>query len=164
MPTRDFLREVSKIKNHTLYKIYYWSECVYLGRTNQPIADRLRGHFFKKPMHKVIDIKQVTKIEICNLKTEADMFIYEIYYINKLKPAFNRDDKSFDEITITLPEIEFKEYTPPKMETWKKKIIGNEEVDKQQRKRQHEIFLQKCEARRNLKGEAYTQWLEDHGL
>jgi len=148
---------------HTLYKIYYGETLVYLGRTNQPIDRRLHGHFFKKPMHKVIDIKNVTKIETCNFKTEADMYIYEIYLINKLKPLFNRDDKAFDEVTVLLPEVDFEEHTPKLMESWKNKILKAEQDAKRQRQIEIEHFEAKREARKTLKGEAYYQWLEDNG-
>jgi hypothetical protein len=154
---------VFKIPTHILYKIYYGSDCVYLGRTNQPIANRLRGHFFKKPMHKVIEISKVTKIEICNLKTEADMYIYEIYYINKLKPTFNRDDKSFDEITVILPELEWKEYNPPRMKVWIQKVVEIDEADRIKKQKEKERFNKKQEARKSLKGEAYYEWLEANG-
>jgi len=125
--SRDLEGNVRIIEKFTLYKIYYCDNLVYLGRTKQPIATRLRGHFFKKPMHKVIDIAQVSRIEICNCKTQADMFLYEIYYINKLKPLLNCDDKSKDELTVYLPELGFEEYTPPKMTIWKEQIL---EIDK----------------------------------
>lgn len=49
------------IPSPKLYKIYYDDVLVYLGRTKQPLQTRLRGHFFKKPMHRVIDIQQVSR-------------------------------------------------------------------------------------------------------
>ena len=81
---------------HYLYKIYYENGTdnvlVYLGRTNQKLKNRLRCHFFKKPIVRVLDLKQVSKIEYAEFYTEADMFLYEIYYINKFKPPLNVDD------------------------------------------------------------------------
>ena len=111
-----------------LYKIYYeipgqnHNLLVYLGRTKQPLQDRLRGHFFKKPMHRVIDINLVARIEYAEFKTVADMYLYEIYYINRLKPSLNVDDLARDEITVTLPEIEFVEYDCPLLEKWRAEI------------------------------------------
>ena len=35
------------MRKHILYKLYYGEYCVYLGRTEQPISNRLRGHFFQ---------------------------------------------------------------------------------------------------------------------
>lgn len=112
---------------YILYKIFYNSPAgefiAYLGRTKQRINSRLRGHFKRLPMHKLIDIFSVSHIEIAECKTEADMFLYEIYYINKYKPALNKDDKSKEELTIVLPELDFKTLHNEKiMEKWKQEI------------------------------------------
>ena len=109
-----------------LYKIYYGDVLVYLGRTNQPLQTRLHGHFFKKPMHRVLDINMVTKIEYAEFSTVADMYLYEIYYINRLKPSLNVDDRARDEITVTLPEVPFKQFDCPLMDKWKKEIAERE--------------------------------------
>lgn len=111
-----------KIQGHILYKIYYGDNLAYLGRTNQPLQNRIRGHLFKKPMHRTIDINQVSKIEYAIFLTEADMNLYEIYLINKLKPILNVDDKVRDELTITLPDVEFKRYDCHLWDKWKEEI------------------------------------------
>lgn len=112
-----------KEKKYVLYKIFYSGAdgdfVAYLGRTKQPINARLRGHFYKLPMHKLIDIFSVSRIELAECKSEADMFLYEIYYINKFKPALNRDDKAADDLTISLPELEFRPYECKLLEKWK---------------------------------------------
>lgn len=112
---------------HVLYKIYYHDNTggeflAYIGRTNQPLQNRLRGHFFKKPMHRVINIFNVSKIEYAEFKTVADMYLYEIYYINLLKPPLNKDDKAKDVLTVSLPSVKFTEYIPPLMKKWKAEI------------------------------------------
>ena len=112
---------------YILYKIFYNSPdgefIAYLGRTKQRINSRLRGHFKQLPMHKLIDIFSVSHIEIAECKTEADMFLYEIYYINKYKPPLNRDDKSKEELTIVLTELDFKTlHNEEIMEKWKQEI------------------------------------------
>lgn len=123
-----------------LYKIYYDDVLVYLGRTNQPLQTRLRGHFFKKPMHRVIDINQVTRIEFAEFPTEADMYLYEIYYINLLKPSLNVDDRARDDITVRLPEVEFIPYDCPLFEHWKEEInSNNNDFQKLLDEWQHEI-------------------------
>jgi hypothetical protein len=111
------------IKGFILYKIYYNFGLVYLGRTKQPLKSRLRGHFFKLPMHKLIDINRVTKIEYASCNSEADMFLYEIYYINKFKPALNRDDKARDELSIIIDDLEFKEFDCNLMDKWKTSLV-----------------------------------------
>ena len=37
-------------------------------------------------------------VEYALCETEADMFVYEVYYINRFKPALNKDDKAKDEL------------------------------------------------------------------
>jgi len=61
---------------HTLYKIFYGNTLVYLGRTNQPLQNRLRGHFFKKPMHRCIDIELVTRIEYAEFEMPKSNYDY----------------------------------------------------------------------------------------
>lgn len=118
---------------YLLYKVFYKSPegefVAYLGRTKQRINARLRGHFKQLPMHKLIDIFQVSHIETAECKTEADMFLYEIYYINKFKPALNKDDKSKEELTIELPELDFKTlHNEEIMEKWKREMQREKEV------------------------------------
>ena len=117
---------------YVLYKIFYSSPdgefIAYLGRTKQPINSRLRGHFKQLPMHKLIDIFSVSHIEISECKTEADMFLYEIYYINKYKPTLNKDDKSKEELTIVLPELEFETLHNEKlMQKWKRQLKAEQD-------------------------------------
>ena len=117
---------MSASKTHTLYKIYYGDILVYLGRTNQPLQTRLRGHFFKKPVHRTIDINQVSRIEYAEFPTEADMFLYEIYLINLLKPPLNVDDRAQDNLTVSLPKTEFKEFECSLMSKWKSELKAQE--------------------------------------
>lgn len=113
---------------HTLYKIFYGNTLVYLGRTNQPLQNRLRGHFFKKPMHRCIDIELVTRIEYAEFETQADMNLYEIYYILTLKPPLNVDDKTKDFPTVTLPDVEWHEFTTHLMPKWLDEIRRQKEI------------------------------------
>ena len=114
-------------------------------------------------MHKVIDIKFVTKVEICTLKTEADMYLYEIYYINTLKPTLNRDDKANDGLSVILPELEWKEYNPPRMAIWLKDIVEKEEAERVCWQEQNKRLDERQKARRELKGDAYHDWLDANG-
>lgn len=77
---------------------------------------------FAKPMHRAIDIHNVTKIEYTMLSTEADMNLYEIYFINLYKPPLNVDDKAKDNLTIVLPDLEWTEFVPSKWEEWKSQL------------------------------------------
>ena len=107
-----------KVQGFLLYRFYYGDCVVYVGRTKQPLQNRIRGHLFSKPMHRSIDISQVSKIEYVELKTEADMNLYEIYYILKEHPPLNVDDKTRDFQTVELRPLEWQEFRPPLWEKW----------------------------------------------
>ena len=109
-------------KGFILYRIYYGECMAYLGSTKQSLQARIRGHMFVSPMHRAIDIHNVTRIEYTELSTEADMNLYEIYFINLWKPPLNVDDKARDSLTIRLPELEWKEFVPARWEEWKKEL------------------------------------------
>ncbi|HWR18040.1 MAG TPA: hypothetical protein VN608_00320, partial [Clostridia bacterium] len=118
------------------YKIYYGDTLAYLGRTRQPLKRRLHGHFFKKKLHKAIDIFAVTRIEYAEFATCADMYLYEIYYINILHPILNRDDAAPDELTVVLPEVAFTEFECNLMEKWKAEVLIKKEQIRQKRSEQ----------------------------
>lgn len=109
-------------KGFILYRIYYGEHMAYLGRTKQPLQARIRGHMFAAPMHRAIDIHNVTKIEYTELSTEADMNLYEVYLINLWKPPLNVDDKAMDSLTMRLPELEWKEFHPSRWDEWKSEL------------------------------------------
>ena len=111
-----------KIKGFLVYRIWYGSNLVYIGRTKQPLQNRIRGHLFQKPMHRTISIELVTKIEYAELETEADMNLYEIYFILKEHPPLNVDDKTRDYTTVDLHPVEWKEFTTPLWEKWREEL------------------------------------------
>ena len=119
---------MSSPKGFIIYRIWYGKCLAYVGRTKQPLQARIHGHMFCKPMHKIIDIHNVTKIEYTMLSTESDMNLYEIYYINLWKPPLNVDDKAKDKLTITLPDLEWKEFIPSNWDKWKEQLKDNKLV------------------------------------
>lgn len=50
------------------------------------------------------------------------MNLYEIYYILKEKPPLNVDDKTRDELTVSLPELEWAEFRTPLWEKWMREL------------------------------------------
>ena len=137
-----------------LYRIYYGDHLVYLGRTMQPLQNRIRGHLFKKPMHREIDIHQVTKIEYATFQSQADMNVYEVYLINLWKPPLNKDDKAHDNLTFQIPDVEWKLFQTHLWNKWEQEI---DEIDREEeRRRQAKIdaFNQQQDMRRKwLAGE-----------
>ena len=69
-------------------------------------------------------------------QTEADMNLYEIYFINLWKPPLNIDDKCKDELTVHLPDVEWKIFTTHLWDKWKNEItiMDNEYQMKKQEK------------------------------
>ena len=82
----------------------------------------MHGHMFAAPMHRAIDIHNVSRIEYTELSTEADMNLYEIYFINLWKPPLNIDDKAKDNLTISLPALTWEEFIPKNWEKWKREL------------------------------------------
>lgn len=130
-------------KGFILYRIWYGKNISYLGRTKQPLQTRIHGHLFHAPMHRTIDIHNVTKIEYAEFQTEADMFVYEVFFINTWKPSLNVDDKAGDSLTISLPPVEWKLFEIP-LPLWEKWKIKIEEQDVKEKKRQ-DLFLKQAE-------------------
>ena len=133
---------------NTLYKIYYDIGVVYIGRTRQPLNNRLRGHFFKIPMFRGVDIFAVTKVEYAELETVADMFVMEVIEINRHKPDLNCDDKARDNLTLDLPEIEYKPYECRLMDKWKEAIEKRDGDEAEKRKAEIARQVEQRELRR----------------
>ena len=102
-----------KIQGFLVYRIWDGNDLIYIGRTKQPLQNRIRGHLFQKPMHRTLSVDLVTKIEYAELQTEADMNLYEIYFILREHPPLNVDDKTRDYPTVELPPMKWKEFTTP---------------------------------------------------
>lgn len=130
---------MAKIQGFILYRFYYKDYIAYLGRTKQPLQNRIRGHLFNKPMHRKINIDMVTKIEYAEFKSEADMNLYEIYFINLYKPPLNVDDKCRDNMTVTLPEVEWKTFECDLWEKWMMEIHKYDSVMKKKWNRYDEV-------------------------
>ena len=154
---------------HTLYKIHYAHGLAYIGRTKQKLSDRLRGHFFKKPMHREIDIDAVTLIEYAELPSVADMYVWEVLLINALKPMHNHDDKARDELDAELAtlcsRLEFKPYTTPLIDKWKMQIAERDRADAEKRKAEIARGIEGLEMRRKKRAgeiteDEYWDWME----
>lgn len=143
---------MGKIQGFILYRIWYGNTLAYLGRTKQPLQSRIHGHLFKKPMHRSISINLVTKIEYAEFPSEADMNLYEIYFINLWKPSLNIDDKCKDELTIHLPDVEWKIFTTSLWDKWKKEIAA---IDKEYQMKKQEKAA-KLEMDRIMRGKWHS--------
>ena len=132
------MRSEPVIQGFLLYRIYYGDVLVYVGRTKQPLKNRIRGHLFAKPMHRSIAIEQVSKIEYAELSSAADMNLYELYYILLWKPPLNVDDKEKDRLSIALPELDWKPFSTNLWDKWKEELVNRQTEYERLRRRYHE--------------------------
>ena len=122
---------------NTIYRI--WGKVcgkdkvIYIGRTKQPLQNRLRGHFFGHPMHRKVDVSEVTRVDYAEFETVANMYVVEVLLINIYKPILNHDDKSLDEMTLPITlDIDWREWVNDKLANkWRKKlaIIDGADMD-----------------------------------
>jgi hypothetical protein len=99
-------------------------------------------------MQRQIDLAAVTRIEYAELPTVADMYLYEIYLINKHKPPLNCDDKAPDELTVVLPSLDFQPFDSPLLDKWRKQIAERDKEESERRQRKRELWEQRPEMRR----------------
>lgn len=71
-------------------------ELVYIGKSKN-LINRIASS---------IQEKKATKYRYALLESDADMNIYEIYYISKYKPKLNIDCVPQKNLTVTLPNIQ----------------------------------------------------------
>lgn len=138
-------------KKFLLYRVYYLNKIAYIGRTSQPLQTRLHGHLFKAPMMRTFNIDLISKIEFAELTSEADMFLYEIYYINKWKPALNVDDKAHDELSIILPELTWQEFATPLMAKWKEQLAERDAEQKKHKNEKEDLRKKRSQLRKDFK-------------
>ena len=86
-----------------------YDNTIYIGYTGQKMSERMNQHFTKGHLPKEC-YKSVAKIEYIKWKTKSDAQVMEVYFINKYKPKFNKQDKRSDALTIQLDEKEWKTY------------------------------------------------------
>lgn len=105
-----------------VYRVYYGDQIVFVGKTAQPLCERMKNHFFKKKYVQYLDINQVSKIEYTVCRSAADMYLYEIYYINLLHPELNKQSNARDNLTVKLPNKRWLQYRPRLFDKWKQDI------------------------------------------
>ena len=115
------------MRQNILYKIYMGRKCVYIGATVGDLTATLRAHFFDK--ENALDIERVSKIEYTTLPSFADCLVYKTYFINLLKPIYNKSDRARDNLSdnISLPELNFYQYNNPITEKWRN-LVKNEQL------------------------------------
>lgn len=87
-------------RSYGIYFIYDENEeLIYIGKSKN-LFERLANSLRERGGD---------KYSFALTKTKSDYHLYEIYYIAKLEPKLNVDSAEQDELTVTLPELEFSE-------------------------------------------------------
>lgn len=78
---------------------------IYVGRTTE-LNKRMSGH-----KHLSDECYRSIKTRLyAELESYADMAIYELYYINKIKPKYNTSQKKDEPVKLELEELKWKKY------------------------------------------------------
>lgn len=81
-----------------IYFLYDVNETIiYIGKSEANLKHRSISSIMQK---------KARMVKYLYPKSKADTRVYELYYINQHKPMYNRDAKTEDELTISLPELE----------------------------------------------------------
>jgi len=89
-----------------IYQFYNKKEkLIYIGKTVN-LNRRFISHFSEENWKP----KETDKIMYAECKTKTDMDVYEVYYINKLKPKYNISLVNTDAPSFELEELDFKLY------------------------------------------------------
>lgn len=76
---------------------------IYIGRTTN-LRTRIQKHFSTGHLPDECYIA-TSYIESIKLKSQAEMNIYEMYYINIYKPKYNKQEKYDEVVTLELKEL-----------------------------------------------------------
>lgn len=143
-------------KYYCLYRFLNESnEIIYIGKTCSTNPQwRFNSH--NSHGHLPKECYAETKlIEMTELKTEADVMVYEPYLINTYKPKYNTDFKTEDNLTITLPDLEW---------ISKEQMLLNIKNQYEEYKNTDEFKIGKIKNRVSTKGLTITQrilnWIE----
>lgn len=85
------------------------NEIIYIGRTKN-IKQRMEHHLGNRSHLNVNVYKELNSIEYCKLNNSNEMYIYEIYLINKYSPKYNTQYNSQAHLTFELPELTWTTY------------------------------------------------------
>jgi hypothetical protein len=88
-----------------VYKLYSNDDLIYVGKTNDTHI-RISNHLSQQPWS-----EKISHIEFAKCNSKIDMDIYELYYINKLKPKYNKASVSKDSPTFNIDALNFKRFS-----------------------------------------------------
>lgn len=87
---------------------------IYIGKTKD-IRQRISTHLSTSGHLPDACYRRINKIEYIDFPTTTDMSIYELYFINKFKPEYNKRDKEESNLSAKIPNIDswklYKDFT-----------------------------------------------------
>lgn len=105
----DFKADIKRKdkKEKGIYRIYNKDkQIIYIGKSNKDLYGRLSTSIMEQ-FYKGDEFP--TYYDCVELKTDCDVDIYELYYINTIKPLNNTSAKYNDIPRVKLPELNFGE-------------------------------------------------------
>ena len=86
---------ITKYKRYVVYFYYNEQELIYVGRTKNNVGQRFKEH-------RELWMSEVTKIGIRTYQNNTSMVLCETYYIDKLKPKYNEQNKTTNILEINI--------------------------------------------------------------
>lgn len=89
-----------------------YGKVIYVGRTNN-VVRRIRNEHFTSRGHLPEECyRESVQVEYAEVKSESESKFYELYYMEKYQPKYNKRDLGGGRITFPVPELVWKEYAP----------------------------------------------------
>lgn len=102
--SNEFIME--KEKEYYIYRYFNnQHDVIYVGLTTRPLKERVREHKVEALQ------KETAMIDYATVSNQADMEIYEIFYINKYLPKYNIKSADPQRTTVQLPELHFQVFS-----------------------------------------------------
>lgn len=101
---KEFNEDVKELAESLIkkYGIYVFKneegQVIYVGKSARNLGERVMSSLREKKPYKFC---------LAEIKNHADVGIYEMYYIAKLKPLLNKDGKTDFEVSFELPALDF---------------------------------------------------------
>lgn len=132
------------------------NEVIYIGRTNNIVRRIRQQHFGTNGHLPAVCYQQTKRVEFAQVASENEAKMYELYYIEKHHPLYNKVDIGGGSFSVELPELSWQpfEFKDEQTKPTNKDIL--------QHVSQHieELDNECAYANRFLRGKDQLSWLE----